>query len=385
MPENIIIDRVLRTVAEQSIDKSSQVLSKMLGVDVHIDLKRVAMEDVTTITESINAENGEVIAATIDLVGDAPFRFLFWVAIKDAFKLTDLFLRQEVGTTTAFDEYSSSTVQEIANIISSAVTNVFVANFQVSMRPEPPYVSHDFSGSIFAEFIMGVAMDRNDLLLVESRFQIAQCEMNCRMYLLPLVKSDETLSFAAGVGDLSDTKKTIKILVIDDSKIHREMMRASLEKEGYEVVVVSGAQEGLIRMAQEPFDVTLCDLNMPEMNGETFVQRLRQDPVLKSSLVLIVTAEEDNEVKVRLLKSGANDFIHKGASREELLARIHAHLSAKANVHAYVGGVWRDALVKVFTLLVELKGDIEERHPDMKIVLEKIKQMEQAIDHVVSK
>ena len=379
------IDRMLKTVAEQSIDKSSQILSKMLNTQASIELKRVVLEDVTTVTQSINESNGEVIAATIDLVGDAPFRFLFWVAIEDAFKLTDLFLGQEVGTTTAFDEYTSSTVQEIANILSSAVTNVFVANFQVAMKPEPPFVSRDYSGSIFEEFIMGVAMDSNDILLIESRFQIAKCAMDCRMYLMPLAKSDETLSFAAGVEQVNDSKNTLKILVVDDAVSDRNIMKYFLEKEGYEVVTVASAQEGLIRMAQEHFDLTLCDYNMPHMNGEAFLESVRQDSVLKSALVIIITGDEDKDIKVRLLKRGANDFIHKGSAREEILARIEAHLNAKANVHAYVGAVWMDALVKVFGLLKELRADVEGNHMEATSLLRKIKQMEQTIDQVVSK
>ena len=385
MPELKNIDRMLKTVAEQSIDKSSQVLSKMLKTAARIELKRVVLEDVTTVTQGINEHNGEVIAATIDLVGSAPFRFLFWVATPDAFKLTDLFLGQPVGTTNAFDEYTSSIVQEIANILSSAVTNVFVANFQVSMKPEPPVVARDYSGSIFEEFIMGVAMDRNDILLIESRFQISKCEMDCRMYLLPLAKSDETLSFASSVEGVNLSKEAIKILVIDDSATDRELMKMFLSKEGYDVVTVASAQEGLIRMAQGHFDLTLCDYNMPQMSGETFVERIRQDSVLKSSVVIIITADEDKEIKVRLLKHGANDFIHKGAAREEILARIDAHLNARANAHATIGAVWMDSLVKVFSLLTELRSDIEGQKIGQALLLEKVKQMEQTIDQVISK
>ena len=385
MSVQLIIDRLLKTVAEQSIDKSSQVLSKMLNCDAHIDLKKIAFEDVTVVTQEINEQSRPVIAASIDLVGDAPFRFLFWVAVDDAYKLTDLFLCQEVGTTKEFDEYTSSTVQEIGNIISSAVTNVFVANFQVAMKPEPPVVIRDYSGSIFEEFVMAAAMDRNELLLIESRFQIAQCEMDCRMYLLPLAKSDEKLSFAADVEEMSISKKNIKILVVDDSSADREILKVLLAKEGYDVATVSSAHEALIRMSQEYFDLTLCDYNMPEMNGEDFVDRLRQDAVLKSSVVIIITSEQDKDVKVRLLKKGANDFIHKGAAREEILARVDAHLNAKANAHAYAGAVWMDALVKVYGLVSQLRVDIEGNKTESAVLLEKIKQMEQAIDHVVAK
>jgi len=85
------------------------------------------------------------------------------------------------------------------------------------------------------------------------------------------------------------------------------------------------------------------------------------------------------------LKKGANDFIHKGAAREEILARVDAHLNAKANAHAYAGAVWMDALVKVYGLVSQLRVDIEGNKTESAVLLEKIKQMEQAIDHVVAK
>lgn len=188
------INRLVKLVAEQSIEKSSEVLEKSLNTNARIDLKEVTLVDISDATAKAYEANQEVVGTLIDLVGDAPFKFLFYVNMSEVFMLTDLFLAQEVGTTKEFDDMSKSCIQELGNIISSAITNVFAANFQITMRPNPPTVLHDFSGSLFEAFVMEVAYEADQLLLIESAFQITEKEMGCKMYLLPVAGSEHLLA-----------------------------------------------------------------------------------------------------------------------------------------------------------------------------------------------
>jgi len=194
MDENNKINRMLQLVAEQSIDKASQVLSKALKQGAKIELRRVEFVDITKVTENAYRDNREVTGAFIDLVGDAPFKFLFFVRSQDAFILADLFLNQQVGTITEFDEYVSSAVSEIGNILSIAVSNVFAADFQVSMKPSPPVVVRDFSGTIFEEFILGTVSHENKTLLIESCFNVLRSKLDCRMYIMPKPGSERVLT-----------------------------------------------------------------------------------------------------------------------------------------------------------------------------------------------
>ncbi len=197
MPEHTV-NRMVQMVAEQSIDRSSQVLSKMLKSGAKIELRRTFMADISEITQKANENNEEVIGSYIDLLGDAPFKFLFFVRTSDAFILTDLFIGEPVGTTTEYNEYVLSTIQEIGNIIASAISNVFVANFQIKMQPSPPVVVRDFSGCIFEEFLVEAAQEKDSLLLIESLFQVVKTEMGCYMYLLPIQGSEKILGFSIG-------------------------------------------------------------------------------------------------------------------------------------------------------------------------------------------
>ena len=191
---------VLRIVAKLSIDKASQVLSKMVKNGARIDLEKVYVADISKITEEvIAAETGDVVGAFVDLVGDIPFKFLFYVDAKDSMVLSDLILRRKEGTTKEIDMYTLSAVQELGNILSSAITNVFASDFQVTMKPRPPVVVHDYASTVFQEYIMDAAADQNEILMIESTFCVVRMNIKCRMFLLPKSDAQKTLTDIIGL------------------------------------------------------------------------------------------------------------------------------------------------------------------------------------------
>lgn len=198
MSEEENVSRAVRFIAEQSIDKASQSLSKMLRTGAMIQLKRIDLTDIADATERVNAQTEEVIGSFVELTGDAPFKFLFYVQTEGAYALTDLLLRRAIGTTKTNDIYVSSTIQEIGNILAAAVCNVFSNQFQVSLKPQPPIVLNDFAGSMFQELIMEAAAADNKIFLMESRFEVMKVDLPCQMFILPLPGSYKVLQFAGG-------------------------------------------------------------------------------------------------------------------------------------------------------------------------------------------
>lgn len=192
------ISRAVQLIAEQSIDKASQSLSKMLKAGASIELKRVVMVDVADISADLTRETEEVIGSFVDLIGDAPFKFLFYVDTQGAFTLTDLLMRRTAGTTKDFDIYVSSTIQEIGNILASAVANTFSNNFQMSLKPSPPLVFNDFAATLFQELIFDAATEENKILVMESRFEVIKMNLPCRIFVIPLPGSYKMLEFAGG-------------------------------------------------------------------------------------------------------------------------------------------------------------------------------------------
>lgn len=188
------VDRALQLISKLSIDKASQVLSKMIKGGASIAFEKAYMADITDATQKVNEEFEEIVGSFIRLVGDAPFKFLFFVSPADSYVLTDMILRREPGTTKEFNAYASSAVQEIGNILASAITNVFSADFGIMLYPSPPTVMHDFAGTVFSEYILEAAIDRNEVLIIQSKFSVVKQNVGCHMFLLPVHDADKTLS-----------------------------------------------------------------------------------------------------------------------------------------------------------------------------------------------
>jgi len=188
------VNNAITLIARLSIDKSSRMLSKFVKSGARIDLEKAYVADISEVTKSVVRDDDEVVGAFIDLIGDAPFKFLFFVSLKDSLLLTDLILRRPAGTAKAFDVYASSAVQEIGNILSSGISNVFSSDFQIVMKPSPPTVVHDFAGTVFEEYIMEVAMEKNEIFIIETKFFVVEHNVNCHMFIVPIHGSEKVLA-----------------------------------------------------------------------------------------------------------------------------------------------------------------------------------------------
>jgi DNA-binding NtrC family response regulator len=110
------------------------------------------------------------------------------------------------------------------------------------------------------------------------------------------------------------------ILVVDDEAEIREGLVLLLESEGYAVVAVETGDAGLARLEEEPFDLLLLDVSLPDHNGIDLLQQIRErDPVLP---VVLITAYGSIDMARRAFKNGARDYITKPWSNDELLAQV---------------------------------------------------------------
>lgn len=195
MEDKFKIDKAVSLIAKLSIDKSSQAFSKIVKTGARIEMEKAYMADISEATASVNSEDREVVGAFIDLKGDAPFKFLFFVNAQDSLVLTDLILRRDVGYTTEFNLYTQSAVQEIGNVLASAISNVFAADFEIDLKPTPPSVVHDFAGTIFEEYLVDIASERNEILIIECNFCVVKDDIRCAMFLLPYPGSEKVLNY----------------------------------------------------------------------------------------------------------------------------------------------------------------------------------------------
>jgi diguanylate cyclase (GGDEF)-like protein len=131
-------------------------------------------------------------------------------------------------------------------------------------------------------------------------------------------RSDPPAGYKRRTGD--------RVLVVEDELSARRGYSLLLAAEGYEVVCVENAEEGLERLGREDFDLVLSDVNLPGMDGYGFTKQLRDRDATRDLPVILVSAIGGTPRKVTGLDAGADDFLEKPVHPEELLARIRAHL-----------------------------------------------------------
>ncbi len=119
-----------------------------------------------------------------------------------------------------------------------------------------------------------------------------------------------------------------RILVIEDELAMRTVLSDCLARRGYRVIAACDGEEGLRRAAEERPDLVLLDLMMPRLDGFAVCQEIRR--LDRITPILVLTARGRVEDRVRGLDLGADDYLVKPFSRDELLARIRALLRRRA-------------------------------------------------------
>ena len=116
-----------------------------------------------------------------------------------------------------------------------------------------------------------------------------------------------------------------RILVVDDSSLVRLYYRSALEKAGFEVEQAINGIEGMERVLSQRFDLVIVDINMPRMDGFTFVRSLRGSANEIASLpALMISTEAETQDRSEARASGANFYLVKPVAEAELVRHVCA-------------------------------------------------------------
>ena len=139
---------------------------------------------------------------------------------------------------------------------------------------------------------------------------------------IPYIYPDESL-LSADIATISNMRAKANILIVDDDPVIAYLIKELLEKEGFQALVCLIAFDALNELERNSFDLALCDIMMPGMDGFELCRRIRN--VSKMPIILI-SAKNETIDKVSGLTLGADDYITKPFEHYELIARIKSHL-----------------------------------------------------------
>jgi two-component system, chemotaxis family, chemotaxis protein CheY len=117
-----------------------------------------------------------------------------------------------------------------------------------------------------------------------------------------------------------------QVLVVDDATLVRMYYRQILEAAGYQVTEAINGVEGLEKALLTPFDLAIVDVNMPVMDGFTFVQTLRRDAAIRGLPVLMITTQSQTTDNLAALRAGVNSFLIKPVPAADLAFHVAAML-----------------------------------------------------------
>ena len=122
----------------------------------------------------------------------------------------------------------------------------------------------------------------------------------------------------------------VKILVVEDNEMNRDMLSRRLERRGYEIVIALDGDEGVARARAEAPALILMDMSLPILDGWEATRQLKASPATRAIPVIALTAHAMAGDRERALAAGADDFDTKPIELPRLLQKIEALLARGA-------------------------------------------------------
>jgi len=156
------------------------------------------------------------------------------------------------------------------------------------------------------------------------------------------------------MGDLLASRRKQSILVVDDNVVNAALLKELLGSRGYPTVAVHNAAEAEVEIQREAPDLILLDVVMPGKTGYELCRELKDDSKTRLIPIVMITGLSAQEDRLKGIEAGADDFLTKPISPEELFARVHSLLKLKE---------FTDELETADSVLCTLGLSVEARDP----------------------
>ena len=145
----------------------------------------------------------------------------------------------------------------------------------------------------------------------------------------PVKPPSVSFPFAFSNESQKESEESGLLLVVDDNEENRDVLARRLQKQGHWAVTAPGGQEALEALAEQPFDLVLLDIMMPEMDGYEVLSRIKNNPQTQRLPVIMISALDEMDSVVRCIEMGAADYLPKPFNPTLLRARVGASLREK--------------------------------------------------------
>ena len=122
-----------------------------------------------------------------------------------------------------------------------------------------------------------------------------------------------------------------QILVVDDEENIAHSLNFLMEKAGYSVRLAADGEEAIEAIKEAPPDLILLDINMPRMNGYQVCESVRANPEWKDIVIVMLTAKGRDIEREKGLAMGADDYIIKPFSTQEVIEKVRGILESRAD------------------------------------------------------
>lgn len=117
-----------------------------------------------------------------------------------------------------------------------------------------------------------------------------------------------------------------RVLIVEDEEALATLLEYNLGQEKFEVTLAGDGEEGILKIEENPPDVVILDWMLPKISGIEICRRIRSKPETRNIPIIMLTARSEEADRIRGLETGADDYLTKPFSTNELIARVRAVL-----------------------------------------------------------